>query len=90
MNLYELYYSLIKEDEDKLAEEFFSRLIGSCIKIIPEDIKAAAKFRLKNTRNDISFIDSLGYTISLRIGLKFLTGDEQFKNLNNTKFVKEK
>ncbi|MBI4154893.1 PIN domain-containing protein [Candidatus Woesearchaeota archaeon] len=89
MNLYELYYNLIKEGEYKLAEEFVNRLISSCIEITSEDIKHASKFRLENTKKDISFIDALGYAIALNLDIKFLTGDEQFRNFKNVEFVKE-
>ena len=36
----------------------------------------------------ISYTDAVGYVMSKSLGLKFLTGDEAFKNLENVEFVK--
>ncbi len=89
MNLYELYYSLIKEKQEELAEEFFNRLLSSCAKITPEIIKEASRFRLEHIKKELSYIDSLGYCIAKSLGIKFLTGDKEFENLPNVKFIKE-
>ena len=88
LNLYELYYSLHKENEKELAEEFFERLLPTCIDITEEDIKSAAKFRLRNIKKKISYIDALGYILALRNNCLFLTGDEAFRGVENVKFVK--
>ena len=43
---------------------------------------------LKEKGLNISYIDAIGYTISLERGIKFLTGDKEFKNLPNVEFIK--
>ena len=88
LNLYEFYYILCKEDNESLANSFFDRLLPCCVEIFPEDIKEAAKFRLKNSKAGLSYIDSLGYIIALRKGLFFLTGDDAFLNMQQVRFVK--
>ena len=45
-------------------------------------------FKLKNKKINFSYIDCLGYSISNRLGIIFLTGDEGFRNLPNVEFVK--
>lgn len=87
MNLYEFYYILIKEDNKKIAEEFFDRLINSCVKIKPEIIKEAANFRFKEIKRKFSYVDCLGYIIAKTNNVHFLTGDIGFKGLSNVKFV---
>jgi len=86
LNLYELYYTLLKEKHTELARELFQRLLNSCIEIQPEDITTAAEIRLG--KKQLSYIDALGYAISQRRKLQFLTGDQEFKTMEGVKFVK--
>jgi uncharacterized protein len=88
MNLYELYYNLIKENQHELAELSFERLKGSCMDIHPDIIKSAAKFRAENIKKRLSYIDCLGYVLAKNNRIKFLTGDKEFEGLSNVKFVK--
>jgi len=55
-----------------------------------EDVKDGMKRRLelRKRRLDLSYADALGYAVSLRLRLKFLTGDDAFKNLDNVEFVR--
>ena len=88
MNLYELYYSLLRENLPLIAENFFERFLPACVEIEPNWIKEAAAFRLKHKKLDLSYIDTLGYTISKKHNAKFLTGDKAFRELPNVEFVK--
>ena len=87
MNLYEFYYIVIKENNSELAEEFFNRLISSCVKINPSLVKEVANFRFKEIKRKLSYIDCLGYVIAKENKIKFLTGDIGFKGMSNIKFV---
>ena len=51
-------------------------------------IKEANELKLKINRRDVSYVDCLGYTLAKKLGVKFLTGDEQFKDMENVEFVK--
>ena len=88
MNIYELYYILIKENENKLAEDFFNKLINYCVKIDPTIIKEAATFRLQNIKKKFSYLDCLGYVTAKSLKIKFLTGDEGFRDISGVEFVK--
>ena len=88
MNLYEVYYHLIKEGLDHEADVFFDRFEQYCVPSYPKAIKEASRFRLANTRSDLSFIDSLGYVIAQQHKIKFLTGDKAFQKMPNVMFVK--
>ena len=88
MNLYELYYLLVKEGKKELAEEFFNRLVNNCVDIKPENVKKSAKFRFREIKRKLSYLDCLGYIVAKDIDVKFLTGDSGFEELPNVEFVK--
>jgi uncharacterized protein len=44
---------------------------------------------LKTKHRKLSIPDAIGYTIAKRLEIKFLTGDEDFKNYDNVEFVKK-
>jgi len=46
------------------------------------------RLELRKKKLDLSYADAIGYAVSLRLMLMFLTGDEAFKNLENVEFVK--
>ncbi len=88
MNLYELYYALLRDGEEKLAEAFVERLMPQCLEITADDIKQAAHFRLKHSKKKFSYIDALGYILAIRHSLLFLTGDSAFEDIAHVKFIK--
>ena len=51
-----------------------------------KDIKNATDMRLKFKH--MSFPDVIGYVVAKRLGIKFLTGDNDFKDMKNVEFVK--
>ena len=88
MNLYELYYTLLREHLTSMAENFFERFLPVCVEIEPNSVKEAALFRLQNKKLDLSYVDVLGYIIAKKHGTTFLTGDEKFRGMDNVEFVK--
>lgn len=88
MNVYELYYQLLKDNKEIIAEHFFKRLVTACIDIKPEIIKIASKFRKEEIKRKLSYIDCLGYSLAMHYNLKFLTGDKEFQHLKNVEFIK--
>ena len=50
------------------------------------DIKNAMD--LKTTKRNLSIPDAVGYTVAKRLGIKFLTGDTDFEDMENVEFVK--
>lgn len=90
-NLMELYHIILKEKDHKTAELIFNKYLRKCVKISPDVIKEAIRFRLgfiKRTKFRISYIDAIGYILSRRLNMKFLTGDQAFKDLENVEYVK--
>ena len=51
-------------------------------------MKNAMFFRLQNKSLNLSYVDCIGYVLARSSGLKFLTGDIQFKDMSNVEFVK--
>ena len=88
MNLYELYYKLMQSGKDAEAEILFEKFLPNCIEISPEIVKEASIFKLANKKLDLSYVDALGYITAKRHNVKFLTGDEAFRKMENVEFVK--
>lgn len=88
LNLYELYFNLLKEFGEEIAGLYFNKYLPIKLDIKDEDIPSGSEFKLKHIKNNISYADALGYVIAARRGLKFLTGDKEFKNLPNVEFAK--
>lgn len=86
--LAELRFNLIR----KSGKEFALRWIDKLAKfVVPTDktvINEAMEYRFNNLRKDLSMTDCIGYFLAKSLGIKFLTGDKEFKNLQNVEFVK--
>lgn len=84
-NLAEFYYSLIREGKPAMTQfnEFRKRLIS----ISFTSIIAAAQFKLRHKEKRMSYVDCVGYALALEHGMKFLTGDKQFKGMPNVEWV---
>ena len=53
-----------------------------------ETIKQAMVFRLANKKEDLSYVDCIGYAFSQQNLIKFLTGDRRFESKIGVEFVK--
>ncbi|MBI4167531.1 MAG: PIN domain-containing protein [Candidatus Aenigmarchaeota archaeon] len=87
-NLYELYHNLLKTNGEDFAKNCFKRFRQFAIQISDDHIFNASKFRLENSRLNLSYVDALGYAIAKEEGMKFLTGDIAFRKLDNVEFVR--
>ena len=88
LNIGEVYAILLRNEGKNKADEWFANFNFNLLEILPEDIIGATYFRYINRKKDISITDAVGYTLSLKYKLKFLTGDRHFENLPNVEFVK--
>ena len=87
-NLVELHYALLRTVGKEEADRHFDRLLPFVIQIPHEIIKKANHFKLLNKKKKLSYVDCIGYFLSKRMNIKFLTGDKEFKNLEGVEFVK--
>lgn len=86
LNLMEVYYRMLKDHGAEKAEIVYSYISQIVIRFGEDTIKEAMKFRVEN--KDFSYADCIGYILAKKNGVKFLTGDNQFKDLPNVEFVK--
>ena len=87
LNLYELYFVLLREFSAPVAKEYFTRFRDFSVPI--EDIHIFLAAELKRKHKGISYADALGYAMALSLGAKFLTGDGAFRTLEQVEFVKQ-
>lgn len=85
-NMAELNYNLKKKTTKEIADETTKKYDESIVGIEMGDIINASD--LKTKYRDLSIPDAIGYVIAKRYGVKFLTGDEGFKDFENVEFVK--
>ncbi|HZX19712.1 MAG TPA: PIN domain-containing protein [archaeon] len=88
LNLMELHYGLLREYGKKFADEKYDNLVKNTLEVDDKTIKEANEFRLKHAKKKLSYIDCVGYVSAKRHNLIFLTGDKEFKNMENVEFVK--
>jgi len=88
LNLLELYFVFLREKQKQKAEILFKELSRMCIPITDDVSLKAAEMRLEFIKLDLSYVDCIGYIISQKFGIEFLTGDSKFKNFKNVEFVK--
>ena len=86
--LAELCYSSIKLYGNKKANEYVDNYSKFVQNIDKEIIKEAMNFRYLNIKKNMSIADCIGYVLSKKLNIKFLTGDKEFKDLENVEFVK--
>ncbi len=86
-NLAELNLGLKRDFSEIVADYYLDIYWGNLIGVTIDDIKKATS--LKRKYNKLSIPDAVGYTIAKRLHIKFLTGDEEFKNLENVEFIKK-
>ena len=70
------------------AENYYKKFKGMCIEVDDETLKEAMIFRARNRKSKLSFVDCIGYTIALKRRIRFLTGDNGFRDTPNVEFVK--
>ena len=72
----------------KAAHEVLEACSAYEIEFSLSDVEAAMKLRFELRKLELSYADALGYHISKKAGLKFLTGDRAFAELPNVEFIR--
>ena len=85
-NLAELNYGLKKEKDKKIADDITEKYSIFLVDVTLNDVKEAMNIKIKNKQ--LSIPDVIGYVIALKHNAKFLTGDKEFKDMQNVEFVK--
>ncbi len=85
LNLYELCLYALRIEGEASAR----RLLEQCSPFVDEidDEVVFAAARLKHENKALSMADCVGYVTARRLGVKFLTGDKEFKKMKNVEWV---
>ncbi len=86
----ETYYVLLRNGRTASeAGEVTSSLEPHLIDFTFRDVQAAMALRLAwhRKRKQISYVDALGYHLARERGLKFLTGDPEFRGARGVTFL---
>jgi len=83
----ELCYKLFRENVPK-AEEYIQKYSKFILELEPRTIKDAMIFRINNLKKGLSMTDCISYLMANQLKVRFLTGDKEFKDINNVEFVK--
>ena len=89
LNLLEIFYRSLEQHGSKAASDILSTFSKYLIDFGLEDVSDAMKLRLelKRERHDLSYADALGYSLSRRLKIKFLTGDPAFRGLSGVEYL---
>ena len=88
LNLFELCYTLMRDFGEKDTIEKVKKYYKFVRDFNLAVLTNAAKFKLMNRSLNLSLVDCVGYFIAKSMGVKFLTGDEKFRDMPNVEFVK--
>jgi len=91
-NILELTYALFRD----FGHDEATNVIGTVkakVEIIlthDSDYFNASEFRFSANKNGkkLSLVDALGYSCSRKLGIKFLTGDKEFSEMENIEYAK--
>ncbi len=88
-NLMELYYNLLLDGATKeRAKLYFDTFSEFLVDVDSNTLVDALNFRFENRKKKMSYFDCIGYKTAMKLGIKFLTGDEDFRNVESVEFVK--
>lgn len=91
-NIFELTYALFRDFGHDEAAKVVS-LTRDKIEIVlteDSDYLSASEFRKSTNRTGkkLSLVDALGYSCSRKLGIRFLTGDKEFFEMENVEYIK--
>ena len=87
-NLIELHLHITRVFGEHVADSILEEYSKCVVNFELDDVKETTKLKIRYAKRKLSIPYSIGYVISKRLGMKFLTGDEKFKDLDNVEFVK--
>ena len=88
LNIFELYFGLLRDVDEQTAERYLNKYYQFNIDFDEDVIKEAAKMKIRLGKRNVSMTACIGYILSLKLKIKFLTGDKEFESFRNVEFVK--
>lgn len=86
-NLGEVRYYTLRSGEAEKYEKAISRMRPDLLETTRKDWEKAAETKYLHRERKLSLVDCLGYHLALKNQLRFLTGDQGFRNLEGVEFV---
>ncbi|MBO3753829.1 MAG: PIN domain-containing protein [Candidatus Brockarchaeota archaeon] len=88
LTLFELVYYLLKNFKKPVVKRYLAAY-GRFVQEFDEPvILESAVIKLKFKDRNLSMTDCVNYVLARFLGVKLLTGDEKFKDLENVEFIK--
>ncbi len=84
----EFYGDIYKKHNAATADYWHRKLSFICRNVPREVLIKAVRFRIDRKEQNLSFFDCVGYVFAKENGMKFVTGDKQFNQLEGVEFVK--
>ncbi len=88
MNLLEVVYAFLREGKIEAASTIVREFQNKVIEPDALTIIEIAAWKLQEKPKTFSFVDCLGYVLAKKMGIPFLTGDEEFEGKENVVFVR--
>lgn len=88
LNVAEFYSYLLRNNSMGYADELLGKMEFTIVPLNMELVKQATVFKLENNKRELSWADCIGYVAAKKLKLKFLTGDKEFKGMDNVEFVR--
>jgi len=89
LNIAELYYHFLSKYNRKTADYWVKKISFDTVDFGEIECIEAMRYRHSRKKSSLSFVDCLGYVLSLKNNLKFLTGDKEFEKETNVEFVRK-
>ena len=86
LNLFEVAYTLLREGAHDI-QPIITRYSSYITNFGNDLIIAAASFKLQHKKRRLSMVDCIGYCLARTMGIPFVTGDQQFKDMENVHFL---
>lgn len=86
--LAELCFNLIRKMGKEKAFVHIDELSSYAVPVDKDIIKKAMSYRYELKDRKVSMTDCTGYFLAKSLGVKFLTGDKEFKDIEDVEFVK--
>ncbi|MBI2557746.1 PIN domain-containing protein [Candidatus Woesearchaeota archaeon] len=88
LNIMELAYFLLRIGKEDKVAMIFSDYLRYNVEPSTNALIEAVKLKFMHKKKKLSYIDCIGYAIAKENKVKFLTGDEKFRDMGNVEFVK--
>jgi len=88
LNIGEFYAYLIRAHGSKNAKEQLHSYDFEIVELTKELMTAVTEFKTEHSKKELSWADCIGYIAATQLKLRFLTGDKEFKGMEQAEFVR--